>query len=582
MKQYLDALRRHFGVVVVFSVVINVLVMASPLYMLQLYDRVLTSRSVETLLSLTAITVFLLLAMAVLDLLRGRLLVRAGTVFHERIATRLFDTVLIRTATHPNEPIREAQKDLHDVRQFVSGSGLIALIDAPWVVVFLAIIFAMHPLLGVVALVGAVSLFGLAAAAEFSTREHIKDARHASIHAERTLTDSIRNVDALRVMGMVPSMRQIWWGRQNAAVAVQDVISERLSALTATSKAIRLLMQMAMLGTGAWLAIHQEITPGLMIAASIIMGRALAPVEQALGAWRGFTAARRGYQRLDALFTEVPEAEPAMALPAPSGKLTVKALYGGAPGSTVPIVKGINLRLSPGTVLGIVGPSAAGKSTLARLLVGAWPAMSGDVRLDGIDIGSLESRDLGRYVGYLPQEVELHEGTVRENISRFCEATPEQTVRAAQLAGIHDMVLNFPNGYDTLIGPKGIVLSGGQKQRIGLARALFGDPVFIVMDEPDSHLDEGGTGSLIMAVAELKKEGRLIVITTHRPTMMNVIDYLMVLRDGNVDLFGPTKDVLAKVRADTSVPKGTHQELEGATKRPSVSRQQRQPIGVSS
>jgi len=557
MQPYLQALRQHVGIVILFSVVINILVMASPLYMLQLYDRVLASRSVETLISLTAITTFALLVMAALDVLRAKLLVRAGTVLHERIATRLFDTVLHRTATHPQEPSREAQKDLYDIRQFVSGSGLIALIDAPWAVVFMAIIFLMHPLLGAVALAGALVLFGLAMLAEFSTREPLRASRTATMQAEKCMTEGVRNTDTLRVMGMVPAMGQIWRDRQDRAVRLQDRVSERLSSLTAMSKSIRLVLQMAMLGTGAWLALGQHITPGLMIAGSIIMGRALAPIEQLLAAWRGLSAARRGYRRLDLLFRVAPEPQPAMALPAPAAKVSVKALFGAPPGGTVPVVKGINLRLGPGTVLGIVGPSAAGKSTLARLLVGAWAPLSGEVRLDGIDVGSLHTKDLGRYIGYLPQEVELFEGTVHENISRYSGGATrgvtggeaELTVRAAKLAGIHEMILHFPQGYDTPIGPQGVVLSGGQKQRIAMARAFYGDPVLIVMDEPDSHLDEAGQGALVRALHDLKKDGRIIVVTTHRATMTNVIDSLMVLRDGQVDLMGPTNDVLAKVRA---------------------------------
>lgn len=558
MQPYLQALRQHVGIVILFSVVINILVMASPLYMLQLYDRVLASRSVETLISLTAITTFALLVMAALDVLRAKLLVRAGTVLHERIASRLFDTVLHRTATHPQEPSREAQKDLFDIRQFVSGNGLVALIDAPWAVVFMAIIFLMHPLLGAVALAGALVLFGLAVLAEFSTRDPLQASRTATIRAEKCMTEGVRNADALRVMGMVPAMGQIWRTRQDQAVSLQDRVSERLSSLTAMSKSIRLVLQMAMLGTGAWLALGQHITPGFMIAGSIIMARALAPIEQLLGAWRGLSAARRGYRRLDLLFSVVPEAEPAMTLPAPAAKLSLKAVFGAPPGTTAPVVKGVNLRLGPGTVLGIVGPSAAGKSTLARLLVGAWPTLSGEVRLDGIDVSSLHSHDLGKHIGYLPQEIELFEGTVHENISRFCGGGSDATVRAAKLAGIHDMVLHFPKGYDTPIGPHGVVLSGGQKQRIAMARAFYGEPVLIVMDEPDSHLDEAGQAALLRALQDLKKDGRIVVVTTHRATMTNVIDSLMVLRDGQVDLLGPTQDVLAKVRAAAPPQALTH------------------------
>jgi PrtD family type I secretion system ABC transporter len=548
MKPYLQAIRGPILVVALFSLFTNLLVMASPLYMLQMYDRVLASRSVETLISLTVITTALLLTLGALDLLRGRLLIRAGALFTERLAPRLFDTLLIRGATHPREPVRDAQRDLQDMRQFLSGPGLVALIDAPWVVVFLAVIFAIHPLLGGVALAGAVTLFGMALAAELSTRTALKESLGAAMRADRTLSESLRDVDALRVMGMVPKMRTLWKARQGVAVGLQDRAGVRLNGLTACTRALRLILQMAMLGTGAWLALRQDITPGVMVAASIIMGRALAPVEQALGAWRGFAAARRGYQRLNHLFTVVPERGAAMLLPAPKGALTVKNLFGGAPGTDTPTVRGIQFRLHPGTVFGLIGPSAAGKSTLARLLVGAWPVAMGEVRLDGIDVAALEAHGLGQSIGYLPQDVALLEGTLRQNISRFSDDDPEETVRAAHLAGIHEMILRFPKGYDTEVGLGGVVLSGGQRQRVGLARAFYGAPHLIVLDEPDAHLDEEGVAALFRALRTLKEDGRIVVVTSHRPALMPAIDQVMILRDGVVERFGPTSEVLGKGR----------------------------------
>ncbi len=569
MKFCLRVLRHHIGAIAVFGAVINVLLLTVPIYMLQLYDRVLSSRSVETLISLTAITVFLLLVMAALDVLRARLLVRMGTVLHESVSARLFNAMIERAAAHPRDAVREAQKDLHDIRQFVSGTGLVAIIDAPWAVVFMTVIFIIHPLLGSVALAGAVLLFGLALMADFSTREGLRDAGTATLRADRTMGESLANVDAVRVMGMTGRLRQRWLNRQYDAVSRQDGVGDRLGGLTAISKSMRLMMQVAMLGAGAWLALRQIITPGFMIAASIIMARALAPVEQALVAWRGFSAARQGYGRLDGLFSEIPEREAAMPAPAPAARLTVKELFGGPPGAATPVVKGVSMRLEPGTVLGIVGPSAAGKTTLVKLLVGAWPPSVGDVRLDGAEVCRMDARDMGRHIGYLPQEAELFEGSVRDNISRFSGGEPERIVRAARLAGIHDMILRFPDGYDTAIGPEGVVLSGGQKQRIAMARAFFGDPVLIVMDEPDAHLDEDGLAALFHALVELKREGRVIVVTTHRPAMMNAIDRLMILRNGAVDLFGPTRNVLSRVRARSAAE---DPELKKAEDGPGVSR----------
>lgn len=549
MQPYLHAALRNVGAIVAFSTVVNLLVLASPLYMLQLYDRVLSSRSLETLLSLTVITTLLLLCMGALDILRGRLLIRVGTRLHDMTAERLFDIVLRRAVTHPREPAREAMKDLNDVRQFIAGPGLIALMDAPWAVAFLALIFMIDSLLGAVALGGAIILLVLAVAAEVTTRDGMREGRTALIRAERHLGGTLRDADAVGVMGMAPRLREIWCAVQDDAVASRDMVSDRLGTLTALSKALRLLLQVAMLGAGAWLVLRQEITPGVMIAASIMMARALAPVEQALGAWRGFASARRGYDRLSALFAAEPETPPATALPTPVARLSVRNLIAAPPGASAPVLKGLGFDVGPGTVLGIIGPSAAGKSTLARVVVGAWPAASGDVRLDGIDASSLQAAGLGRCVGYLPQEVDLLEGTIGENIARFSDAPPDDIVAAARLAGIHDMILRLPDGYDSVVGPGGLVLSGGQKQRVALARAYFGDARLIVLDEPDAHLDEAGRRHLYRSLRHLGEQGRVIIVTTHRPAMTEACDMLLMLRDGRIDLFGPTREVLARLRA---------------------------------
>lgn len=530
-----------------FSFFINLLMLTGPLYMLQVYDRVLTSGSRHTLIMLTVVAVGMILTSALLELVRSRILVRIGSRLDRRLNDRLFAGLLRLHLQQKGSSQSQPLRDLETLRGFLTGSGLISLFDAPWTPLFLAIIFLLHPLLGLVALSGAVVLFILAVVSELVTRGPLREASHDSAAAHGFTENTLRNAEVIEAMGMLPGLQRRWQARHQAALVAQAKASDRGGLLTACAKFVRPVLQVAILGTGAYLALQQVITPGVMIAASIIMGRALAPVEGAIGNWRGFILARNAKSRLRSFLEKDEPPEASMPLPRPKGAVSVERLVAAPPGLERPVLKGISFALKAGDSLGIIGPSAAGKSTLARLLIGVWPAAAGQVRLDGADIGDWNHLELGSHLGYLPQDVELFDGTVAENIARFGEPNPENVVRAARRAGVHELILRLPEGYDTMIGPGGAALSGGQRQRIGLARALYGDPAFMVLDEPNSNLDGEGEAALRQAVQELKQDGTTVVVIAHRPSVLAGMDKILVLRDGQIEHFGSRDEVLPKV-----------------------------------
>ena len=532
----------------VFSFFINLLMLTAPLYMLQIYDRVLASRSESTLVVLTILAGGMLLIMGLLDLIRSRVLVRVGVKMDARLNARVFSAVFDQSLRGARGERAQPLRDLATVRQFLTGPGPFALFDAPWAPLFLAVVFLFHPMLGFIALAGAVVLFSMALINELSTRRPLQLAGAQSIAANGFAEASLRNAEVLEAMGMMPAIRKRWIVRHREGLSLQATASDRAATLTSWSKAFRLALQVGILGAGAALAIEQIITPGIMIAASILMGRALAPVEQAIGQWRHFVAARSAYRRLDTLLMENPEDEQRLTLPRPQGFLSVEQLVAVPPGAKWPILKGMSFRLEAGDALGVIGPSAAGKSTLARLLVGVWRPQSGAVRLDGAEVHGWNAEDLGPFIGYLPQDVELFAGTVAENISRFAD-TPdaEGVVEAARNAGVHEMVLRMDKGYDTEIGENGHVLSAGQRQRIGLARALYGEPALVVLDEPNAALDAAGDEALTKAINGLKHRGATVIVMAHRPSAIAAVDKLLMLRDGRIEAFGPKEDVLSQV-----------------------------------
>ncbi len=546
--------RGSFVATGVFSLIINLLMLTAPLYMLQIYDRVLASRSESTLIALTVLAGGMLLIMGMLDLVRSRVLVRIGTRLGLSLNPSVFSATFERSLRGEQGGRSQPLRDLDNLRQFLTGPGPFALFDAPWVPFYLGLVFLFHPVLGFIALGGALLLFVLAVLNELLTRRLLNEANTAVTSAYGFAETTLRNAEALEAMGMLSGIFSRWNARHRRGLALQGQASDRAGTLTASSKAVRMFLQVAILGAGASLAIQQIITPGVMIAASIIMGRALAPVEQAIGQWRHFIAARSSFRRLKELLNDAPSNPPRTALPPPKGRLAIENVIVVPPGAQRPVLKGISFQLEPGDALGVIGPSAAGKTSLARLLVGVWQPYAGSVRLDGAELDRWQREDLGPHIGYLPQDVELFTGTIAENISRFAEEVdPEKVVRAAQRAGVHEMILKLPQAYDTQINEDGSILSGGLQQRVGLARAIYGEPALVVLDEPNSNLDSAGDQSLTEAILDLRKRLATVVVMAHRPSAIAAVDKLLMLRDGKIEAFGPKQEVLAKVTRGTPV-----------------------------
>lgn len=531
-----------------FSFLINILVLTSPIYMMQVYDRVLSSAKLETLVMITLMAGVAVLILGLLEMTRNKLLVRIGCWLERKLAPELI-TAGMRVTIAGGQVGAQALRDLVQVRSFIGGAGINTIFDAPWTPIFLAVIWLMHPVLGLVGLGSAIVLLGIAVLNEYVGRKSLKQAGSLSISAMHKADQAIRNADAFLAMGMLPAFLHNWNERNGKALALQIKAANANAWLVGLSKFVRIYVQILILGTGAYLVIKGDLTSGGMIAASILLGRALAPVEQAIGAWKGMVSARDAYGRLKTLLDKAPPMPEGMPLPAPSGRLTCEGIIYVPRGRDKPVLNGVTFALAPGEAMGVIGPSAAGKSTLCKILVGSWQPTRGHARLDGADLFSWSSDQLGPYVGYLPQDVELFGGTVKDNIARLApDADPESVVEAAKTAGVHEIILRLPNGYDTDIGEGGSFLSGGQRQRIGLARALYGRPRLIVLDEPNASLDTEGEDSLITAMETAKSWGATVVLVAHQPRILKPVGKLLLLRDGRSELFGPRDEVLAKLK----------------------------------
>ena len=553
LKQALSGCLPYFGAAALFSCGINILYLSSPLYMLQVYDRVMSSGSHYTLVMLTVALLLALATMAALDAIRARVLVRCGIAFDARLAVRLMHALIDRAVYSGSARHAQLLRDLDQFRQFLTGAPLHALFDLPWMPIYVAILCLLHPVLGVVALVGAFVLLLLAALNELLTGRPLRRANEAAVRTYGFTDAALRNAEVIQAMGMQGGLLGTWDGDRREMLGTQAVASDRNATLTALIKFFRLFLQSFILGVGAWLAIDHAVTPGVIFAGSLLMGRSLAPIEQVVGAWKQFVGARQAYRRVSALLAAEPPRGFGMQLPRPQGRRSIERLVFAPPGAERPLIKGISFDLPAGQGLGLIGPSGAGKSTLARLLVGAWKPQVGHVRLDGADVYSWNRADFGRHVGYLPQDIELFAGTVRDNIARFQDADPAEIVEAAQKAGIHEMILRLPNGYETEIGEGGAQLSGGQRQRIALARALFGSPRLLVLDEPNANLDAEGEMALAQTLADLKAAGTTIVVIAHRPAVLNTVDKVIVMRDGAIEAFGPRAEIVARLTAPPAV-----------------------------
>lgn len=545
LKEAILKSKKSFLAVGFFSLFVNILMLVPPLYMLQLYDRVLTSRSEDTLIMLTLIVVFLFIIMALLEVARSRLLVKVGNKLDSLLSQRVFDSVFELAQKYPGKASSMPLSDLTQVRQFMTGNGLFAFFDAPWIFIYIAVLFMFHPIFGYFAIFAAIVLVALTIINEYSTKQKLGEANALSRSSSAFVDANLRNAEIVHAMGMKNSIRKIWEERHFGFLNAQNEASNSAGIFSNLSKSLRMLFQSLILGIGAYLAILGEVTPGMMIAGSIIMGRALAPLDLIIGSWKGFSSARTSFAKLEGLLEEFPKDKEYMQLPAPQGEILLEGAVVVPPGAAQPSLRGISMLIQKGDVVGIIGPSAAGKSSLARVILGLWPLAAGKARLDKADIFQWDKPVLGQYIGYLPQDIELFEGTISQNISRFGELDSQKVVDAAQRAGVHEMILRLPDGYDTKIGVGGATLSGGQRQRIGLARAIYNDPVLVVLDEPNSNLDDVGEAGLVNAINYLKQIGSTVIIITHRPSILQVTNKIAVIKQGALELYGNTNEVLA-------------------------------------
>ncbi|CCE11015.1 putative ABC transporter family, HlyB subfamily; protease secretion (ATP-binding protein) [Bradyrhizobium sp. STM 3843] len=547
-----DALRdcrSAFLGVGVMSCIINLLYLTGSIFMLEVYDRVLPSRSVPTLIGLVLLAAGLYLAQGVLDLIRSRILGRIGTALDESLNARVFDTIvrlplMVGGRNEGLQPLR----DLDNVRTFLGSQGPSAFFDLPWLPLYLAICFAFHVLIGVTALAGAVILVTLTLVTEYLTREPAKQAMGLAARRNDLATASRRNAEVLVAMGMAGRLMERWRETNEKYLAGNQRASDVAGGLGAIAKVLRMMLQSSVLAVGAYLVIHQEATAGIIIASSILSARALAPVDLAIAHWKSFVTARQSWRRLSQLMQTIPERPAPTLLQPPTSRLSVEGLSIAAPGDQKVIVVDISFALSAGQGLGVIGPSASGKSSLVRALVGVWRPLRGHVRLDGAALEQWSSDELGRHVGYLPQDVELFAGTVAQNICRFDPQAPaDSIIAAAKEAGVHEMIIKMRDGYDTQVGEQGAALSAGQAQRVGLARALYGNPFLIVLDEPNSNLDTEGDEALTRAVRAARTRGAIVVVVAHRPIGIEAVDQILVMKDGRMQAFGPKETVLAQV-----------------------------------
>jgi ATP-binding cassette subfamily C protein EexD len=552
-KELLDTLqgvKKHFIYAGVFSASVNLLQLVPIMYMMQVYDRVMGSGSLSTLAALTILLVVLLMALGAFERVRSYVLVAASNkidlMLRERIFNSTFKLALLSSAGKSNvQPL----SDLVSLRQFLTSNGVFAFFDAPWFFIYVVVMYLFHPWFGFAAVLSVIVMLILAYITEKTTSPKLKDANSAASLAGAQLISNMRNAEVIAALGMTDAIRGRLQQLNNKALALQSNASKSAGTLGSISRTFRMTIQSLILGLGAYLALKQEISGGMIIAGSLLLGKALGPIDALVHNWRNFSSAREQFNRLARLLDEVPAEPERMRLPAPQGRLTLENVFVTPPGARAPVLRGINFELNPGDALGIIGPSASGKSTLARTILGVWPTINGKVRLDGADIQSWNRADLGPYIGYLPQDIELFDGTISENICRFGDVDPERIVAAAKLAGVHEMILRQSDGYDTIIGGVGGVLSGGQRQRIGLARAIYGNPRLLVLDEPNSNLDDQGEKELVAAIAAIKQDGCTVVIVSHRTMVLSVVDKLLLLKEGTIAGFGQRDQVLAALAA---------------------------------
>jgi ATP-binding cassette subfamily C exporter for protease/lipase len=551
LAEAIFSFRKVFVQVGALSAVINLLMVVPSVFMMQVYDRAMPSQNITTLVLLSLIALALYGLMELLEFARSRVLIRIGNNLDMQLNSRVFNAAFERNLTKAGSNPAQALNDLTSVRQFLTGNALFGIFDGPWAVIFVIVTFMFHWILGLFVALSIVILLGMTYITESATRDPLSQASQAAISAGSYANTNLRNAEVIEAMGMLPALRARWFEHQRKLLKKQTEASDKQATIGSLTKFIRISMQSMVLGVGSILAINHEISPGMMIAGSILMGQATRPVEILISAWKQMVGVRAAYARLEEMLKQHPARFAGMSLPKPEGQLSAENVIVTPPGSQNAVLRGLSFTINPGDVVGIVGPSASGKSTLARLMVGIWPAQAGKMRLDGADVYQWNKDELGPHIGYLPQDIELFEGSIAENIARFGEIDSEKVIQAARRAGVHEMILRFPRGYDTKLGDGGSLLSGGQKQRIGLARAMYGDPSLIVLDEPNSNLDEHGEQALVRAVLDLKAHGKTVILITHRTSALSAVDKMMVLQDGMLQLYGPRDQVLAALMQAT-------------------------------
>lgn len=552
----LKDVRRYFLYAGLFSAAVNVLMLTPIIYMLTVYDRVVASGSISTLGMLTLLLVGLLMSLGGFEWVRSMILIGASNRIETRLRGRVSDAAF-KSALMSGGMAASAQpvSDLTGLRQFLTGPGIFAFFDAPWFPIYISVMFMFHPWFGVAGIFAGMVMMSLALINEATTSKRLRDANTEAARVSNQLQGSLRNAEVVAAMGMAENVRRRQDKRADRVLALQTAASRKAGMLTSMSKSTRMIMQSLLLGMGAYLALNQQISPGMMIAGSLLLGRALAPIDLLVNTWKGFSVARAQYSRLGDLLRKVPPDAETMSLPAPEGRLEAEQVAVVPPGSRTMVVRGVTFSIEPGEILAIVGPSASGKSSLARALLGIWPAHVGKVRLDGADIAAWDRQELGPHLGYLPQDIELFDGTIADNICRFAEPDPEKIVAAAELCGVHEMILHLPKGYDTVIGGAGGMLSGGQRQRVGLARAVYGGPKLAVLDEPNSNLDDQGERDLVDALGRIRSRGCTLIVITHRTLVLRCVDRILAMKEGAMSSIGPKDQMLARLTGPTVVPR---------------------------
>lgn len=560
LYEFLLSYRKIILCLFIFSGIMSFLSIIPSLYMFQIYDSVLASRNFDTLLMLTLIVVFMYALFGFLEWSRSQILITFSDDIDFKLKDKVFQAVLNRIILSGSTSPSQAFGDLTNLRQFLSGTGFFAFLDLPWMPIYIVVIFIIHPLLGVFSITSGIVLFGIALLNEASTKKPLKESNKHYQKATSFLQANLRNAEVIEAMGMHGNIRSHWLEKYDPVLTLQRQASKKASVLQSLTKASRIAFQSLMLGLGAYLAIQNLITPGEMIMASILMGKALGPVDMAVSTWKYFVSARESYDRLSELLSTYEENRPSVSLPVPKGNLSVENIIVTAPNSNVPILKGIDFGVSAGELVAIIGPTAAGKSTLAKTIVGIWRPVSGTVRLDGAELSQYDREELGKHMGYLPQDIELFDGTIAENIARFGEIDSKKIITAAQIAGVHDTITKLPQGYDMPIGEAGSYLSGGQRQRIALARAIYGEPPLILLDEPNSNLDEQGEAALMSALTVMRQLKKTIFVISHRTNILSIVDKILVMANGAIFMFGPKEEVLRRLAA----PKAPQRAQESA------------------